>query len=299
MDGGGRLVRQVRPVRRRDPAPSRLRYRLTRLWLRPAFRRLMNFGVPLAVGLLAVWTLLSEIDIRSRVIAALEVARSSIVEQPQFLITEIRVPGVSEDLAEQIRIAAFVPLPASSLEVSVASVRARVESLDAVERARVQVKSNGMLEIRAIERIPVVVWRSRNRVELLDVDGIRVAEVDSRIRRPDLPLIAGDGAEGEVTEALLLLDLARPLHDRIRGLVRIGGRRWDLVLDRGQTIRLPEANPDAALVRVMALEAADQLMERDLVVVDMRNPERPMLRLTEHAKSEIVRLKLMTTGEDA
>jgi cell division protein FtsQ len=163
----------------------------------------------------------------------------------------------------------------------------------------VQAQPNGVLEIRAIERVPVVLWRSAGGLQLLDQNGVRVAEVDSRLRRPDLPLLAGAGAEARVPEALALLDDARPLFGRIRGLVRVGERRWDLVLDRDQLIRLPEAEPSAALRRVMALQAADELLERDLTVVDMRDPRRPMVRLTEHATSELIRLRLMSMGEDA
>ena len=60
----------VRPGPRRDPAPSRLRYRLTRLWLRPSYRRAINFGLPLVAGLLAAWTLASEFDLKDRALAA-------------------------------------------------------------------------------------------------------------------------------------------------------------------------------------------------------------------------------------
>jgi cell division protein FtsQ len=64
-------------------------------------------------------------------------------------------------------------------------------------------------------------------------------------------------------------------------------------------IRLPEAAPVAALGRVMALQVAEGLLERDLTVVDLRDPRRPMLRLSEHATAELVRLRAMVTGEDA
>ena len=43
----------VRTPPRRDPAPSRLGYRLNRLWLRPGVRRAVNFGVPMLAGVLA------------------------------------------------------------------------------------------------------------------------------------------------------------------------------------------------------------------------------------------------------
>ncbi len=288
-------MRQVR----RDPAPSRLRYRLNRIWLRPSLRRFLHIGVPVSVGVLAAWTFLSQFDIRGQAIALYERAAGAVIEQPQFLITDMAVPDVSEDLAEQIRVAAFVTLPASSLEVSVAAVRARVESLDAVERARVQLRSNGVLEIRAIERVPVVVWRMRDGVQLLDATGVRVAEIDSRLRRPDLPLIVGLGADGRVPEAMLLLDDLRPIAARVRGLVRVGDRRWDVALDRGQLLRLPEEGAQAALRRILEMNAQEQLLARDMQVVDMRNPDRPMIRITEHAISEIDRLKRMSLGEDA
>lgn len=289
------------PVRtpRRDPAPSRLRYKLNRLWLRPGIRRLVSFGLPLIAGVATIWTVAAEYDLRAQAERVIAAAREAIVDRPQFVITEIAVPDVSRDLAEAIRVAAFVRLPASSLELDVGAVRDRIESLDAVERARVRALPSGVLEIRAIERVPVVIWRSDEGLELLDRDGVRVAEIDSRLRRPDLPLIAGDGAEAEVPEALELLDLARPVGARVRGLVRVGERRWDLVLDREQVVRLPEADAPAALAQVMSLESSDQLMKRDISVVDLRDPRRPVMRLTEHALAERKRIRAMLAGEDA
>lgn len=284
---------------RRDPAPSRLQYRLTRLWLRPGFRRLVNFGVPALVGLLAATTLASELDLRQRAVATWEKAREAVVDRPQFVITAIAVPDVSRDLAEQIRIASFVKLPVSSLELDVNAVRDRVQSLAAVERARVRALPSGVLEIRAIERVPVLVWRGDAGLMLLDQGGVHVAEVDGRLRRPDLPLVAGAGADRAVPEALALLAIAQPLGPRIRGLVRVGERRWDLVLDRDQVIRLPEADPETALTRVVALDGGEQLLRRDLTVVDMRDPRRPMLRLTPAAIAELERLKKTAAGEDA
>lgn len=288
------------PVRlRRDPAPSRLRYRLNRLWLRPRFRRAVNFGVPMLAGALGAWTLAAEFDVRARTAQAAADLRGAILDRPQFTITEIAIPDVSRDLAEQIRVAAFVTLPASSLQVEVAEVRVRIEALDAVQRARVRALASGVLEIRAIERIPVAIWRSEASLQLVDGSGVRVAEVDSRLRRPDLPLIAGAGAAAHVPEALALLDAAAPIAERVRGLVRVGARRWDLALDRDQVIRLPEADPASALRRVMALHARDEVLARDLTVIDMRDPRRPMLRLTEHAAAELARLRATIADEAA
>ncbi|PZQ51722.1 MAG: hypothetical protein DI556_05510 [Rhodovulum sulfidophilum] len=134
---------------------------------------------------------------------------------------------------------------------------------------------------------------------LLDMGGARVAEIDSRLRRVDLPLIAGAGADAHVAEAVALLAEAAPVRERVRGLVRVGERRWDLVLDRDQVIRLPESDPAAALKHVMALETGEKLFEREVTVVDMRDPRRPMLRLTPFGKEEVTRVRAQAAGEKA
>ena len=55
----------------------------------------------------------------------------------------------------------------------------------------------------------------------------------------------------------------------------------------------------AVLRRVLALEKAEDVLERDISVLDLRDPQRPMLRLTEEALAEIARVKAKLEGEDA
>ncbi|MCB1342496.1 MAG: cell division protein FtsQ, partial [Pseudooceanicola sp.] len=103
---------------------------------------------------------------------------------------------------------------------------------------------------------------------------------------PDLPLIAGEGADARVAEALELVQAAKPLGGRLRGLVHVGERRWDVVLDREQRIQLPTDQPVAALERVIALDQAQDMLGRDVSVVDMRIEARPTLRMTEAAMQD-------------
>ena len=117
-------------------------------------------------------------------------------------------------------------------------------------------------------------------LELLDGEGHRVAAIASRLDRPDMPLLVGAGAERAVPEAIALFDAASPVADRTRALVRVGERRWDLVLDRDQVIKLPETGALDALERVMALDQANDLLSRDVTVVDYRNPDRATIRLS-------------------
>ncbi|MFZ1340104.1 MAG: cell division protein FtsQ/DivIB, partial [Paracoccaceae bacterium] len=114
---------------------------------------------------------------------------------------------------------------------------------------------------------------------------------------PDLPLIAGEGADAATTEALALMAAAGPLTPRLRGLVRMGERRWDLVLDRDQRILLPSDNPVRALERLLALDHAQDILARDLMAIDLRNDARPTLRLTPFALNDLRRSQGIDTVE--
>ena len=89
---------------------------------------------------------------------------------------------------------------------------------------------------------------------------------------------------------MTLVDAAAPLGDRLRGLQRVGERRWDLVLDRNQRILLPAENPVAALERMIALDSASDVLARDISRVDLRLTARPTIRMQARATEERLRI---------
>lgn len=278
-------MRPLRPFR--DPAPSRSAYRLQRLMLTPLFRVFLKVGLPALVVALASAAYLASPERREALVDRAAEMRRQIEERPEFMVNLMAVDGASDEVAEDIREILPIDFPVSSFDLDLADIKARVEELDAVARADVRIQSGGVLELRVAERTPAVIWRSRQGLELLDATGHRVSELDSRTDRRDLPLLAGRGADLAVPEALALLDAAGPIEPRIRGLLRVGERRWDVVLDRDQRILLPEASPVPALERVLALQTARDLLGRDVAVVDMRNPDRPTVRLGPDAYTDM------------
>jgi len=271
------------PVAVRDPAPSRWSYRMHRLWLTPLFRQMLRVGLPSFVLIFSIGLYLSDDNRRAGLTAAWAGAWEAVEERPEFLVNLLAIDGASPALAEAIRDKLDLKFPLSSFQIDMEAIRAKVEELDAVISADLRVRSGGVLQIIIAERLPVVIWRTETELSLLDAEGKRVARIFARADRPDLPVLAGAGANAAVPEALALLAAAGPISPRVRGLVRMGERRWDLVLDRDQRILLPEDGPVQALERVIALDKADRILERDILSVDLRNEHRPVLRLTPDA----------------
>lgn len=288
-----------RPVARPDPAPSRWSYRMQRLMLTPLFRTTLRVGVPMLAAFAGATIWFSDEARRDQFNATITDMRAAIEERPEFMVKVMAVDGASEEITEDIHEILPVEFPVSSFHLDLAHMRDTIAGLDAVEKVNLRIKPGGTLHVQVTERVPEVVWRSPLGPELLDAGGFRVAPLRSRTERRDLPVIAGEGADAAVDEALQLFAAAGPLVVRMRGLERIGARRWDVVLDRDQRILLPPENPVQALERVIAMDRAMDLLERDLAVVDLRLTSRPTIRINENAVEELRRIKATELGVEA
>ena len=263
-----------------DPAPSRLAYRYERMMLTPLFRFALRVVLPFVAAVLAVNIYFADQDRSDRFFMMLHDIRTSFVERPEFMLNAMSIDGASTSLDSDIREILPVDFPISQFDLDFAELRRQVLELSPVKTVEVRPLS-GMLNIKITERTPVFIWRMQDGLQLVDAEGHVVAQAKGRFEHGDLPLIAGEGAELAATEAAALLKVAAPLGKRVRGLARVGSRRWDVVLDRNQRILLPETGAAEALERIVALEDMQNLLARDLTVVDLRIPNRPTVRIAE------------------
>ncbi len=287
------LIRRNRKRRRQrcDPAPSRWAWRYERWMLTPGIRLALRAGIPFMLTFGAATWWLSDADNRARINEAVADARLSIAQRPEFMVNLMSVEGAGDRVAAEIRDILPVDLPISSFDLDLEHLRQTIAALDPVREVTVRIRPGGVLEVGVTERMPVAVWRTYDKVVLIDETGAHVSEIPTRLARPDLPLIAGEGADKAVAEALTLIRAAEPLGARLRGIVRMGERRWDVVLDRGQRILLPEFGALQALERVIALEKAQDLLERDVAQVDMRLRQRPTVQMNAPATAEWWRIR--------
>ncbi|SFA80256.1 cell division protein FtsQ [Poseidonocella pacifica] len=277
---------------RADPAPSRWAYRVERLWLRPRFRKLVKFGVPIVIVAGTVGGYFANAERREDVSLALSDLRASIEARPEFAVNLMAIDGAAPELAGEIRDVLPLRFPVSSFDLDLEEMRKTVLELDAVAEAALRIRPGGVLALDIRERIPAVVWKHDGRYDLLDESGAFVATLEARGGAAALPLIAGKGAQDVTPEALDLVEAAEPLGARFLGLVRMGERRWDVILDRDQRILLPATSPVRALERAIALSEAQDMLSRDIAGLDLRNPKRPTLRLSHAALAAYHEIRL-------
>lgn len=293
---GGQQMGGDKRGAKHDPAPSRWAYRLHRLWLTPIFRKFVRVGAPFTAALIGGMIYFSDEARRDAILVAIADMRAEIHTRPEFMVQLMAVDGASESVNEDIREIVPVDFPISSFDLDLERIRQNIVGLAAVKEASLRIRKGGVLQIDVTERQPVVLWRHREGLELVDAEGVSLGR--SPDTRSELPLIAGDGADQAIGEALRLFAAARPLSPRLRGLVRMGERRWDVVLDRGQRIMLPEDEPVQALERVIVLSGAQDMLARDLVAVDMRLKQRPTIRMNPDAVENWWKIREIAVGAD-
>jgi cell division protein FtsQ len=162
------------------------------------------------------------------------------------------------------------------------AAKIELETLPWVRRAAVERRLPDTIHVRLEERVPLALWQTRGRFHVIDVEGREIAGVDpGRFAR--LVVVVGDDAPPHAAALIALLDTEPAMRARIAAAVRVGARRWNLNLDNGVVVNLPETNAGAAYERLAQLARDNALVERDLVSVDLRLPDRLILRAREAA----------------
>ena len=199
-----------------------------------------------------------------------------------FAINEIRVLGNHEtseiDIFDRVGLDGWTSLIGFDPD----EARARIESLPWVESAAVRKVYPATLEVKVVERTPFAIWQQGSLLSLVEESGRVIAPL-SGSRHLTLPLLVGAGAPTQAAGFLAQVAKVPDLASRVRGYVRVAERRWDIKLDNGVTVKLPERGVDAALADLVALQEKQQLLTRDIETVDMRFPDRLFVKLSSEA----------------
>ncbi len=276
LPAGGRnapLNSGRRGARREQDRPSRLR-----IWLRrrrglakPAVLTLLTLG---AVGSLGVMLYLADPAGRAQ---ALMESVASISDAAGFEVQEVIVEGRHNAPLDLIRAAVGVERGDPLLAFSPEAARTRLQTIAWGENADVERRLPGTILVRLTERTPFAIWQHQGRFAVIDREG-KVVTTETLDAFGPLPLVVGPGADRSAAALYDLLVAHREILARTQAMVRVGERRWNLRMHNGVDVLLPEGQEAPALNRLSELHQRNALLDRPLVAIDMRLPDRLVLR---------------------
>lgn len=274
-------------LKKRDPAPSRLGYKFSRWMLSPFIKKSVFFGMPLIILLLPVFIFLKDQNNKNLVEEIVLDFYRKIIERPEFMLSALSIQGSSDSLNAEIREILGLNFPISSFDLDLADLRNRVLSLPPVETAEVRLEGGSILHVKVKEKVPALLLKDDTGIHVLNKNGDYIRPLLSTEYGSKLPVITGEGAQKAAAEAFILFSALYDKLDEVRGLVLVGGRRWNIVLKSGQVIMLPEKKSEQAVQKILILDKADKILSRDIAVFDFRLPYRITLRFPKNKDGQI------------
>jgi len=218
------------------------------------------------------------------IVAQLQDICDAAANKAGFGISEIALAGPHDVGREDILALAGITGRSSLLFLDAAHIRARLLANPWIAEATVLKLYPGRLRIEIAERKPFALWQKDGRVALIASDGV-VLESSVPRRFAALPQVVGKGAEKAAADFLDLLARHPGIARLVEASVLVAERRWNLHLQGGVEVLLPESDLAHALTALGDLARDRQLLTRDIVAVDLRLKDRVTVRLSDAAAS--------------
>jgi cell division protein FtsQ len=164
-----------------------------------------------------------------------------------------------------------------------AAAKRRLEDLPWVRSATVERRLPGTVRIALTERAPLALWQLDGRLAVIDRQGARIERAAPEAHA-HLPLVVGPGAPDHAEKLIALLASEPEMNARVKAAVRVRDRRWNVVLRNGVEVQLPAETPARAWSRLAAIERKHGVLQRDVRMIDMRLPDRMVVRMAPGSK---------------
>jgi cell division protein FtsQ len=275
---GGKAGRTARAAGTTQAAPRTRRRRATPLWWK---RTRTGLAIAAAAALLIggpYW--LARSGTFGRAKTATTAALVDLSVHAGLRVDEILVDGRKRVPPEALLGALGIQRGDAILGVDLTAARQRVAALAGIKSVTIERRLPGELHVLVTEREPIAIWQNDGRYSLVDGDGMPAG--DNIDDYPGLPLVVGAGAPDHVAALLEILAGEQELKSRVKASQWVSGQRWNIVMTGPAgdiEVRLPEDNPAAAWHELARIEAEQKLLERKVAVVDMRLPDRLVLRI--------------------
>ena len=211
-----------------------------------------------------------------------------------FPISAVTISGENRLREGEILSAARIEPRGSLLFLDAVEVRNRLLQLPLVKSARVLKFYPDRLVIAIEERVPAALWQRDGKIAVVSADGTVIDELSDE-RFLGLPFVVGDGAGKRLPQYVAIRADMGDLASRVKAGVFVAGRRWSLVMTNGVEVKLPERDPGAGIGTLIRLQREARILDKDILSIDLRLPDRVAVRLTEEGAD--LRAAALTHGK--
>lgn len=240
--------------------------------------RLIGGGVLVLTGAVvaaAIWG--ENSPYYGRVQTAVGDFRDDLSRSTGFQVREILVVGREATPRQTVLDALGADFGDAIIGVDLQVARERMLELPWVKSAAVERVLPDTLVVRLAERRPIALWQHAKQYSVIDREGNVLAN-DMATAYPHLLVVAGDEAPQHAATLIDMLRSEPELMAHVESAMWVGRRRWNVFLDNGISIRLPEEGSAEAWQRLAEYERMHALLSKNIRSIDMRLPDKLILQ---------------------
>ncbi len=156
--------------------------------------------------------------------------------------------------------------------------KTQIEKTDWVKSVRVERRLPDTIYINITEREPLALWQSENGLSLIDNDG-EIITRSNLDKFKNLLMVSGENSPKKAKEFISILAAESELEAMIDNVKLIDNRRWNLYLNDGKLIKLPENDMGLAVRNIMLRHVQDGILSSNsITVIDARYQGRLIIR---------------------
>jgi cell division protein FtsQ len=247
-------------------------------------------------ALLALLLGLAVTGVLGRAFHGVKLAAGTVSSDAGFSIRAIHISGERRTQAATIAAALDLHENQSIFSADLAAARARLLALDWVASAEVVRRYPDSITVTIVEKRPFALWQAPPdaagvaRLAVVERNGgiITSKDVESFSR---LPKLIGAGAPAAAAELVDAVQSQRAVSARIAAYEYVSQRRWNLILNDGVVVKLPEQNWQSQVEALERLIIDKGILERDISEIDLRSPTHFFFLLKNGERKDEVRGK--------
>ncbi|MGH6872371.1 MAG: cell division protein FtsQ/DivIB [Rhizomicrobium sp.] len=206
-----------------------------------------------------------------RAITGVKDTADALVADAGFGIATVDIAGNRRTPKDTILAVLNIQQGQTTVGYDIHAAQARLSRLPWVAAADVRRRYPDTIDVTLTERHAFALWRTPDAIDVIDKTGHVITQTDG-LEFQKLPRFVG---EAPVGGAGLVAAIAahRAVHARVWAMRRMGGRRWDLILDDQVVVQLPEEGWRKQLDELEHLLVDTGVLERDIKEIDLRHTD--------------------------
>ena len=207
----------------------------------------------------------------------------SLAQKAHLVLDQVQVEGHVRTQIKDINNALGITQGTPILGLDLKDLKDRIAALPWIKTVTIERHLPATLFIRITEKEPIALWQNNQKYLPLDETGHPIQ--DSQTPLSPLLLVVGTDAPAHTLNLIHALASYPDIQEKVRSAVRVGNRRWNLVLNDidGVVVKLPESHISVALNH-LSKQMAEGLLKKDLASIDLRHPDRLIVTLKEKKK---------------